>query len=221
MTLSKVSRTGCDEHIINEAAISDIGLNITMIASAIHYVYQVLDAIDDKMVAFEEPRLSHLVELANLSSIVGNLFGRGVAISSDGKFERNKPHTYPDLLANHKDCQDCEIKIALETNKPKGHLVKPGPYITIRYVLSSLEGVYHRGKENRGDVVWLWEVRVGHLLEEHFSVSNTEGDSGKTAVINAAGMNNLSPVFIDMNHCPFSPNGQNYKKLASLMSSIE
>lgn len=204
--------------IVNEASLLAYGMTPEMIASAVSYTYSVLDAIDEKMGEFSEPRLSGLLELANLSSIVGNLFGRGMAKSSNGTFIRNKPHTYPDLLAQKEGCIDCEIKVALETNKPKGHLAKPGPHITVRYVLAEHDGKFSRGKTTRGDVVWIWEVRAGTLQMEHFNISNTAGDSGKTAVINAAGMSVLQPVYIDLARCPMSPSGALYRGLEAFLA---
>jgi hypothetical protein len=151
-------------------------------------------------------RLSQLVELANLSAIIGNLFRAGICRASGGIFLPNTPHTYPDILANKRyvDARDIEIKVALETNKPKGHLVKPGPHITVRYVLAHEKGIYTRGKQYRGVIPYIWEVRIGELENGHFNFSNTEGDSGKTAVINAAGMNALSVVYFDKARCPLS-----------------
>jgi hypothetical protein len=51
-------------------------------------------------------------------------------------------------------------------------------------------------------VPWIWEVRLGNLTNKHFNFSNTEGDSGKTAVINAAGMNALSVLYLDRERSP-------------------
>jgi len=127
--------------------------------------------------------IAHLVELANLSSMVGNMVGAGIAYFSNGLYARNKAHTYPDLLPQSDPAVDLELKMALETNKPKGHLPKTGTYITFRYVLADKQGVYNRGKQNRGNTVWIWEVKVGPLTENDFSCSNTKGDSGKTAMI--------------------------------------
>ncbi len=120
----------------------------------------------------------------------------------EGLFLPNAPHTFPDLLANSPNCLSTEIKVALETNKPKGHLVKPGHHLIVRYVLGDINGNYSHGKESRGDVVWIWEVRAGFLKPEHFNVSNTEGDSGKTAVVNAEGMNSLDVVYLDKSKIP-------------------
>lgn len=148
--------------------------------------------------------MAELVELANLSAIIGNIFRTGIVRVSNDRFKSNLPHTYPDLLANHPSATDFEIKVALEGNKPKGHLVKPGPHLTVRYVLAQENGTYTRGKENRGNIPWIWEIRIGELRDEHFNFSNTEGDSGKTAVINAAGMNALTVVYFDAQRCPLA-----------------
>lgn len=179
-----------------------IGLDLKIIGNVITYVYEILDEIDNKLVSAGSERLANLLELANLSAIIGNLFRGGIVLHSDGKFEANKPHTYPDMLAKNRSCLDFEIKVALENNKPKGHLVKPGPHLIVRYVLANEDGQYVRGKDNRGSTVWIWEIRVGILSENHFSISNTEGDSGKTAVINASGMNILSVVYFDKEMSP-------------------
>lgn len=126
----------------------------------------------------------------------------------------NRPHTYPDLLGVGDGCSDVEIKVALEKNNPKGHLVKPGPHLTVRYVLASASGAFT--PDERGDVAWVWDVRVGFLEEEHFNFSNTTGDSGKTAVINAAGMAALSPVYFDLSRCPYTERSKHRKSLTSL-----
>jgi hypothetical protein len=59
--------------------------------------------------------------------------------------------------------------------------------------------------------VQIWEARFGYLLEEHFNISNTAGDSGKTAVINADGMEALKVAYIDLNYCPFTNRSKNFK----------
>ena len=107
---------------------------------------------DHTLVSSDSDRLADLIELANLSAIVGNLFRRGIATVSNGTFKANRPHTFPDLLANAPGARDLEIKVALEANNPKGHLVKPGPHLTVRYVLADENGTFVRGTDSRGDV---------------------------------------------------------------------
>ena len=200
---------------LQQEALLNFGLTTHVVRKSIEYTHRVLDLLDKTLVDSGGVRLSSLIELANLSAIIGNVFRSGVAIASDGAFAANKPHTYPDLLAIAPGTSDIEIKVALERNNPKGHLIKPGPHLCVRYVLADEDGTYKPGSANRGDVPWIWEVRVGHLEEMHFNFSNTEGDSGKTAVINASGMDALAPVFIDLARCPHSQNGKIYATLAT------
>ena len=209
-------RTYSTSYLRKKSELSYFGVTPEIVSGAINYVYRVLDQIDSQLVQSGGERLAELIELANLSAIVGNLYRSGIVEASNGAFAPNAPHTYPDLLGKAEDSEDVEIKVALEKNSPKGHLVKPGPHIIIRYVLAQADGRFVMGKENRGSIVWIWEVRVGNLLSEHFNVSNTEGDSGKTAVINAAGMDALSVIYCDLERCPLPPRGSKYRALANL-----
>ncbi len=193
-----------------------IGLAPAAIAEGISRSYDVLDTIDSRLLERGFPRLASLLELVNLSAVVGNLLRWGIARASDGRFRPNRPHAYPDLIASAEGCSDIEIKVALETNKPKGHLAKPGPHLTCRYVLGREDGAFTVGKPNRGDVVWIWEIRVGSLGTEHFNLSNTPGDSGKTATINTAGMTQLELVYCNLGCCPYAPKGRLYKGYRSL-----
>lgn len=171
------------------------GMSGENLLGAISSCYQTLDLIDGQLIEKGSPPIAHLVELANLSSMVGNMIGGGLADHSNGLYKRNRPHTYPDLLPIGEGAVNLELKVALETNKPKGHLPKAGTYITFRYVLGTKSGEYVKGKDQRGDTVWIWEVKVGELTENDFSCSNTEGDSGKTAVIKTEVHNNMSLVY--------------------------
>jgi hypothetical protein len=189
------------------------GLTAEMLIGGINHVYEILDTIDDKLLESDGVRLVDLVELANFSAIVGNLFRRGIVKASNGCFAANAAHTYPDLLGCGVGYSDTEIKVALEQNRPKGHRVQPGPHIAVRYVLGNPNGHYERGKNKRGKVAWIWEIRLGFLEYGHFNFSNTEGDSGKTAVVNSEGMKALIPVYCDLDKCPFSPSGPIFKKI--------
>lgn len=204
--IQKVSRRQAKpEHLRNEKALLEIiGLDGQAIIGAIESTYNTLDTIDEQLVARNSPPMSQLVELANLSSMLGNLLGAGLAESSNGKYKRNTPHTYPDLLPLKQGAVNLELKVALETNSPKGHLPKEGTYITFRYVLCGDEGKFLKGKENRGKTAWIWEVRVGRLSVEDFSISNTAGDSGKTAVIKTASFNKMFLVYFVPELLPYS-----------------
>ena len=180
------------------------GFTGDMLLQAIDNTYRTLDTIDRQLMAKGSPPIGKLVELANLSSMVGNLVGAALAASSDGLYERNKPHHYPDLIPLGKHTIDLEVKMALETNRPKGHLPKPGNYVTFRYVLGDRMGNFARGKEKRGDTVWIWEVKIGHVAEADFDISNTDGDSGKTAVVKTARFNAMTLVYYDPNYLAYA-----------------
>jgi transcriptional regulator with XRE-family HTH domain len=199
-------RKPSSNYIRNENQLINVfGIEGNTLLGAIDFCYQTLDVIDEQLMSKGSTPISHLVELANLSSMVGNMVGAGIADCSNGLYIRNKSHTYPDLLPVVPPAVDLELKMALETNKPKGHLPKAGTYITFRYILGDKEGNYKRGKEFRGDTVWIWEVKVGLLSESDFSCSNTAGDSGKTAVIKTDVHNKMHLVYYVPEHLPYAP----------------
>jgi transcriptional regulator with XRE-family HTH domain len=210
----KIQRTKPEqmlENCRNTDALFSIGLTPETLCHAIADVHMTLDSLDEKLIEVDLPRLGGgTVELANLSSIIGNLLGARIAFHSDGKLYRNRPHTFPDLLTtNGKQEEGIEIKVALEKNKPKGHLAKPGNYLTFRYAMTT-STCFNRNK--RGDIAALWEARCGFIAEEDFSLSNTEGDSGKTAVITTTAFHRISLVYFDQTVCPYSlrSNGKPY-----------
>lgn len=180
------------------------GLEPAAIRSAVEYTYDTLDMIDAELLARGSEPISALVELANLSSMIGNLIGAGIAAASSGLYMRNRPHTFPDLVPLREGLPDLEVKTALERNSPKGHLPKAGVYLTFRYSLGSPNGEYARGRESRGRTAWIWEARVGRLGVEDFSVSNTEGDSGKTAVIRSTTYQAMPVVLFDPRFFPYA-----------------
>ncbi|WP_147320729.1 hypothetical protein [Hymenobacter lapidiphilus] len=211
-----------------------VGLTPQVIADACNYVHSTVAAIDDKLIEVGADRLSQTVELANLSSMIGNLLGAGVARCSNGALRRNGPHTYPDLVAVKDGLQDVEIKMALDDNTPKGHLAKAGYYLTCRYVLLNEDGSHtltyseeHPDKPGKrrivrvGTIPCIWEVRFGWLDESDFNTSNTAGDSGKTAVVNAAGMNKLSVVYCDLDVAPYGHRSKHRKEMQKLFGAVE
>lgn len=189
--------------LINQENFTQLtGLPSETLLHAVEHTYSTFDLIDNQLLANDAENISNLVELANLSSMLGNILGAGIASNSNGLYVRNRPHAFPDLLPQREYLPQLEIKTALETNKPKGHLAKPGTYLTFRYVLGNEDGSYTRGKENRGSTAWIWEIRVGELTVEDFTLSNTAGDSGKTATIKTESLKNMTPVFFDNRFFP-------------------
>lgn len=181
----------------------DVKLSKEIVRGSVIHCYETLDMIDQNLVLRHSQKLSSLVELANLSSIVGNLLGAGCAEYSNGIYYRNKPHTYPDLLAFDSTLPGIEIKTALLKNSPKGHQPKPGYYLTYRYCLTDEDGHRYPGQDDKWDTVTIWEIKFGYLSEEDFSCSNTEGDSGKTAVIRTNSLHNMALLYFDPSLVPY------------------
>lgn len=185
-----------------ELSIKNAVLGKTVVLESMEDCYKTLKALDRELLASTGDSFSELVELANLSSMIGNILGASIMKRSEGKFLRNKPNAYPDLLNKSKGKEGIEIKIALENNSPKGHHAKAGNYITFRYVLVNADGTFTPGVENRGKVVKFWEVRAGYLTEDDFNLSNTSGDSGKTATIKSSSLQKMGLVFFDEKYSP-------------------
>lgn len=205
-------------NMLNGRLLDEIGLSHVVLREAIQQTYDLIDRIDQTLLSAGVFRLSQTVELANLSSMLGNIFGAAIAQHSRGNFRRNGPHKYPDLLSTNKQARpDIEIKMALEGNKPKGHLAKPGYYITCRYVLCNEDDSFQFDKKNRGVRPAIWELRCGYLEEDHFNISNTAGDPGKTAVVNSEGMKALKIVYVDLRFAPISKKGRAYSEYVSLV----
>ena len=125
------------------------GLTGAMLLAAAEKSYATLDLIDAQLLRAGCPALAGTVELANLSSMLGNILGAAIADQSAGLYKRNGPHKFPDLLPLTPAACDLEIKVTLESNRPKGHLPKPGMYLTVRYVLGDRQGRHQIGV--RGD----------------------------------------------------------------------
>lgn len=173
------------------------------IVRAIEHTYQVLDLIDEESSSRGGDRLAKMVELANLSAILGNVFGAALAAGSQGRWVRNGPHKYPDLIRPQSlPSGGTEIKVALESNNPKGHLPKPGPHILVRYVLADSSALRNWRPVERGDTVVVWEVRAGKLGTDDFNLSNTPGDSGKSAVVKSSALKRLRVEYFDPRFYP-------------------
>lgn len=198
-----------DERFVVEEFRPICGLTKEMVVAGVNFAYSTLDIIDAKLLEAGLTRLSGLVELANLSTIIGNLIAEGIVKSCGGVFRRAGAHKYQDLRSAVCDHHNVEIKVSLEKNSPKAHLAKEGHYLTFRYILGNLDG--RMDNRVRGDVAWVWEIRFGYLQPGHFNVSNTEGDSGKTAVVNKSGMEELKVVFQNPD---LEPSQRNYRPRA-------
>ena len=214
----------CNDGFVNGNILESIGLSHNQIAAAILGTYRLLDRIDATLTADGVDPLCQVVELANLSSMIGNILGAELAKASNGLYVRNGPHKFPDLLPSHPHAVESGIKIkmALNRNNPKGHLAKEGHYITCRYLLVDRDGNSCVDKIDRPKAhrAIFWELRTGFLKEHHFNISNTAGDSGKTAVINASGLEELQVVYVDLEMVPGTRRGTRFRSYQALFDSI-
>lgn len=215
-----MKREVCRDGLANEDALRALGLSHDQIAASIEGTYRLLDRIDLTLVSDGVEPLCQVVELANLSSMIGNILGAELAKSSNGLYVRNGPHKFPDLLPSHSNAAQSgiEIKMALNRNNPKGHLAKEGHYMTCRYVLIDEAGkpCVETVDRPRAQKAVVWELRTGYLVNEHFNISNTDGDSGKTAVVNAGGMEALKVVYVDLEIVPGTKKGARYQAYQAL-----
>lgn len=192
-----VNRPPIKNYFLNNKILKNNGLSCDVIYKGIDYTYKTLGKIES---ALSGSMLPEIIELSNLSSMIGNFFALGI-VKNSKNFVRSGSHQYQDLRSKNKKYKNIEIKMSLEKNKPKAHLPKEGYYLTCRYVLGNEDGTYTLGK--RGSFIWIYEIRFGYLRKKHFNVSNTKNDSGKTAVVNSEGMKKLTPVFYNENHSPY------------------
>jgi hypothetical protein len=203
----------------------DVGLTPEALAAGVTYTYDILDFLDEQLLLKGASRMTQVVELTNLSAMVGNLLRAGIGRASGGRFEASGPHKFPDLKNLLDPEKFVEIKVAGGSRRPKGHLPKPGYHLIARYVLCTGDGKYLRGARNaaercaRAVRLYFWELRFGYLRKDHFTCSNTEGDSGKTANVNLAGMKELWPIYFDGSRCPYNPTGRAYREIESVCAS--
>ncbi|WP_080506065.1 helix-turn-helix domain-containing protein [Halorubrum sp. BV1] len=198
-------RTPQKEHVIDDADIyENVPFDGKAVLRGIEEAYENLDTID---FAFRrrgaDPLAEQFDEYSALSTVLGEFFATGVASGSDGVYEVNAGD-FPDLISTGAtdDVPGIEIKVAMETYMPKGHLPKPGMYIAIRYVLADRDKNYQCGE--RKDTAWIWEVRMGKIEADQFNKSDTEGDSGKTATFSAEALWNFDCVYLDPDLIPYS-----------------
>lgn len=198
-------RTPEDDYIIGDADIlNELPIDGSAILMGVEQAYENLDTIDFALQRRGlEPLAEQFDEYAALSTVIGEFFASGVAEASEGLYDVNAGD-FPDLISTGKqsDVPGIEVKMAMETNQPKGHLPKPGMYVVVRYVLAGRDKSYERGQ--RKDTAWIWEVRMGLMKEDQFNKSDTEGDSGKTATFSAEALWNFDCVYLDPELIPYA-----------------
>ncbi len=180
-----------------------------IIRNSVLHCYKTLNMLDKPLIENGAGFLSSIIELANLSSLVGNVLGAGYVKQCPDIYERNKPNTFPDLIPKNERYTGIEIKTAINRNCPKGHLPKEGYYLIYRYCLTDENGQCNYENRDNWNTVTIWEIRCGYLKNENFCISNTVKDSGKTAAINISSLNKLLQLYFDPYLCPYDK----YKKI--------
>jgi transcriptional regulator with XRE-family HTH domain len=143
------------------------GLTAATVARAVEIAYRKLDLIDEQMRASGSRPLVELIELPELSALMGNLLSAAVARASNGLYVQNGPDHSPNLLPVRQGLPELEVVTAPETERPAGGMRKAGLHLVIRYVLADRTGAYTRG--SRGDTVAVWEIRFGELGDADYT----------------------------------------------------
>ena len=183
-----------------------LGLSVGQVRDSIRETCNLIAEIDRILVEGGNAPLAVIFsgELANYSSLLGQIFNSALVKRSSGLFKHNGPHKHPDLIFADGRKGGLEVKKALENNTPKGHLPKPGNYLTLRYVLGFYNSDIKWERGMRGDRPVIWEVKAGYLSESDYNTSSTDGDSGKTAVPKAEAFQRLDLIHFEEQYCPYA-----------------
>jgi len=94
--VSTPSRLADRECIESDVALREVtGVTADTIMPAINDAYFTLDLLDRELAKNGSPPLARLVELANLSSMLGNVLGAGSSRHSKGLYVWSGPHKVP------------------------------------------------------------------------------------------------------------------------------
>jgi transcriptional regulator with XRE-family HTH domain len=178
------------------------GLTGANIARAIDIAYHKLDLIDDQLHRTGARPLGALTGTGELSSLLADLLGAGIAEASAGLYVHNGPDQAPDLLPMRQGLPELELRTALETGLPAGAADRTGVYLVFRYVLVDRGGTFVRGKESRGDVAAVWEARFGELGEEAFG--RRAGSASGNARLRKAALERMELVYYDPARLPYA-----------------
>ena len=80
-------------NVFEHPSLKQYGLSSSIIREAVHYTHKVLDTIDDTLLSSDGNRLATMIELANFSAIIGNLFRAGVRQDIERRFQ-SEPTAY-------------------------------------------------------------------------------------------------------------------------------
>ena len=177
------------------------GLTAATVARAVEIAYRKLDLIDEQMRASGSRPIVDLVELPELSALLGNLLSAAVARASNGLYVQNGPDHSPNLLPVRQGLPELEVATALETERPAGGARKAGLHLVLRYVLTDRTGAYTRGEDSRGDTVAVWEIRFGDMSEADYTGS---ARANGTARLKKEALDRMELVYYDPALLPYA-----------------
>lgn len=178
--------------------LSQTDLKNTTIFDSVNFALKKINDINKAIKKDGGGTLFENVELANISSMLGNFIALGVEKNSR-EYRKNIPHTFPDLLNKKSKEKNIEIKVSHGKNLPKGHLPKEGFYLITRYSLINNKNIISREDSEK---IGIYEIRIGYLKVSDFNISSTENDSGKTASIKTDSLENMELIYHDTRFDP-------------------
>jgi transcriptional regulator with XRE-family HTH domain len=189
------------------------GLTGGTVARAVEIAYRKLDLIDQQMRASGSRPIAGLVDLPDLTELVGDLLSAGMARASNGVYLQAGPEHWPRLQPLRQGLPELEVAAALETDRPTGRPGTAGVFLVFRYVLADRSGAFTRGQDARGDTVAVWEIRFGALGEEDFHVTGTRTGAG-TARLRRGALDRMELVYYDPALLPYAKATGDYARTA-------
>ncbi len=178
------------------------GLTGATVGRAIDIAYRRIDGIDEQLRRTGARPLSALIGTAQLTSLLADLLGAGIAEASTGRYVHNGPDQAPDLLPMRQGLPELELRTALETGLPVGGEGRAGVFLVFRYVLVDRSGTFVRGKDSRGDIAAVWEARFGELDEKAFG--GRARSQSANARLRKAALEGMELVYYDPALLPYA-----------------
>jgi transcriptional regulator with XRE-family HTH domain len=179
------------------------GLTGGTVVRAVEIAYRKLDLIDEQMRASGSRPIAGLVDLPDLTELVGDVLGAGLARASNGLYVQNGSEHSPPLQPLQHGLPELQLAAALETDRPAGPTETAGTCLVFRYVLADRSGAFTRGQDSRGDTVAVWEIRFGALGQEDFHVTGTRAGA-RTARLRRDALDRMELVYYDTALLPYA-----------------
>ena len=152
----------CNEkYLAHQPSLDKFGLSVDVIGRSVTYVYEILDSIDGKLIEAGGERLSELVELANLSAIIGNLYRGGADSARVREFKHRLAEATDQLLINERQvAEDARVSWnAIQTARQSVEILKREVDANL-----STRDVYNQQFDIGPKSSELYEQKVGEFL---------------------------------------------------------